>query len=98
MRPPLTTYPCRLFDGRGGAVMRPSSHSFTDALTSETRQAFYDQHGPAAHIMHLVLFLVPIAGYLIRGMVGVVLGMTLFMLAYYLMPYAWFALHGSGGR
>ena len=78
--------------------MMLSSHSFTDALTSETRQAFYDRHGSAAHIMHLVLFLVPIAGYFIRGMVGVVLGLTLFMLGYYLLPYVWFALHGSSRR
>ncbi len=78
--------------------MMPSSHSFTEALTSEIRQAFYDQHAPVAHVMHLVLFLLPIAGYVMRGMVGVVLGLTLFILGYYLMPYAWFALHGGSRR
>ena len=45
--------------------------------------------------MHLVLFLLPLVGFFMRGMVGAVLGLTLFILCYYLMPYAWFALHGS---
>lgn len=78
--------------------MMPSNHSFAEALTSESRQAFYDQHGPIAHIMHIVLFLLPLAGYFMRGMVGAVLGLTLFILGYYLMPYAWVALHGSSRR
>ena len=75
--------------------MMPSNHSFTEALSRDTRQAFYDRHPPIAHVMHLMLFLLPLAGYLVRGMVGAVLGLTLFSLCYYLMPYAWFALHGS---
>ena len=75
--------------------MRSSNHSFTEALTSDTRQAFYEQHKPIAHVMHLILFLLPIAGVLVKGMVGGVLGLTLFMLCYYLMPYVWFALHDS---
>jgi len=29
----------------------------------------------------------------VRGLVGAVLGLTLFLLWYYLMPYAWFATH-----
>lgn len=75
--------------------MMSSNHSFIEALTSETRQAFYDQHKPIAQVMHLILFLLPLAGVVVRGMVGAVLGLTLFLLCYYLMPYAWFALHGS---
>jgi hypothetical protein len=75
--------------------MRSSNHSFTEALTSDTRQAFYEQHKPIAHVMHLILFLLPIAGVVVKGMVGGVLGLTLFMLCYYLMPYVWFALHDS---
>ncbi|MEP7152656.1 MAG: hypothetical protein ABI856_13180 [Nitrospira sp.] len=78
--------------------MMPSNPSFTEALSRDTRQAFYDQHPPIAHVMHLMLFLLPLAGYLVRGMVGAVLGLTLFMLCYYLMPYAWFVLHDSGRR
>ena len=75
--------------------MMPSNHSFTEALTSDTRQAFYDQHTPIAHVMHMILFLLPLVGFFVRGMVGAVLGLTLFILCYYLMPYAWFALHDS---
>lgn len=78
--------------------MLPSTHSFTEALTSETRQAFYDQHQPIAHVMHLILFLLPFAGVVVKGMVGGVLGLTLFLLCYYLAPYAWFALHDDSGR
>ena len=75
--------------------MIPSNLSFTEALTSETRQAFYEQHKPIAHVMHLILLLLPLAGVVARGLVGAVLGLTLFLMCYYLMPYAWFALHGS---
>lgn len=64
------------------------THSFIEALTSDTRQAFYDQHKPIAHVMHLMVFLLPLAGVVVRGMVGGVLGLTLFLLCYYLMPYA----------
>ena len=73
--------------------MIASTHSFTEALTSATRQAFYDQHKPIAQVMHLILVLLPLAGFFARGMVGAVLGLTLFLLCYYLTPYAWFALH-----
>lgn len=73
--------------------MMSSNHSFTEALTSDTRQAFYEQHKPIAHVMHLILVLLPIAGVVVKGMVGWVLGLTLFMVCYYLMPYVWFALH-----
>ena len=37
--------------------MMSSNHSFTEALTSDTRQAFYEQHKPIAHVMHLMVFL-----------------------------------------
>lgn len=75
--------------------MIPSHHSFIEALTSDTRQTFYDEHRPIAQVMHLMVFLLPLAGVVVRGMVGGVLGLTLFLLSYYLMPYAWFALHDS---
>lgn len=73
--------------------MIPSSHSFIEALSSGTRQAFYDQHRPIAHVMHLMVFLLPLAGVAVRGMVGGVLALTVFLLSYYLIPYAWFAWH-----
>jgi hypothetical protein len=75
--------------------MIPSNHSFIEALSSDTRQAFYEQHKAIAQVMHLMVFLFPLAGIVVRGMVGGVLGLTLFLLSYYLMPYAWFALHDS---
>jgi hypothetical protein len=67
--------------------------SFSESLHSDRRQAFYDQHTAIAQVMHLVLVLLPLAGLWVRGLVGAVLGLTLFLLCYYLMPYAWFATH-----
>jgi hypothetical protein len=75
--------------------MIPSTHSFIEALTGDTRQAFYDQHAPIAHVMHFLLFALPFVGVVVKGMVGGVLGLTLFVLCYYLTPYVWFALHDS---
>ena len=75
--------------------MLPSHFSFTESLHGDQRQAFYDQHTSIAHVMHLSLFLLPLAGVLIRGLVGAVLGLTLFILCYYLLPYAWDVTHGS---
>ena len=73
--------------------MLPSHLSFTESLHSDQRQAFYDLHKSMAHVMHLGLFLLPLAGVLIRGLVGAVLGLTLFILCYYLLPFVWFATH-----
>ncbi|HSE57654.1 MAG TPA: hypothetical protein VLA99_03050 [Nitrospiraceae bacterium] len=75
--------------------MLPSHLSFSESLHGETRQAFYDQHKAMAHVMHLGLFLVPLAGLLVKGLVGAVLGLTLFILCYYLLPYVWDVTHGS---
>lgn len=71
----------------------PSRLSFIESLDSGIRQAFYDQHKAIAQTMHLVLPGLPLAGILLHGAVGGVLGLTLFILGYYLMPYAWFATH-----
>ena len=73
--------------------MSASNLSFTGAFTSEIRQAFYQEHKALAHVMHLMLFLLPFTGVVIKGLVGGVLGLTLFLLCYYLTPYAWFSLH-----
>jgi hypothetical protein len=80
---------------KGGTTMLSSHLSFIESLHGETRQTFYDQHTSIAHVMHAGLFLLPLAGLLIRGTVGAVLGLTLFILCYYLLPYAWLATHGS---
>jgi hypothetical protein len=75
--------------------MMPSHLSFTESLHGDQRQAFYDQHKSIAQVMHLGLFLLPLAGVLVRGVVGAVLGLTLFILCYYLLPYAWLTTHSS---
>ena len=67
--------------------------SFSESLHSDRRQAFYEQHQTIAHVMHLVLVLLPLAGVWARNLVGGVLGLTLFLLCYYLMPYVWVATH-----
>ncbi len=67
--------------------------SFSESLHSDRRQAFYDQHRTIAHVMQWVLVLLPLAGLWARNLVGGVLGLTLFLLCYYLMPYAWVATH-----
>jgi hypothetical protein len=75
--------------------MIPPRLSFTESLHSDIRQAFYDQHKAIAQAMHLVLPGLPLVGVLLRGAVGGVLGLTVFILGYYLMPYVWFATRGS---
>lgn len=72
--------------------MSPSL-AFTDSLHRDIRRAFYDHHQALAQVMHLVLVLLPLAGWWLRGMVGAVLGLTLFILSYYLLPYAWQTTH-----
>ncbi len=67
--------------------------SLSESLHSGSRRAFYDQHTTIARVMHLVLVVLPLAGLWVRGLVGAVLGLTLFLLCYYLMPYTWFATH-----
>ncbi|MGE3152334.1 MAG: hypothetical protein AB7G48_14985 [Nitrospiraceae bacterium] len=75
--------------------MLPSHLSIIESLHGETRQTFYDQHTSLAHVMHAGLLLLPLAGLLLRGTVGAVLGLTLFILCYYLLPFVWFATHDS---
>jgi hypothetical protein len=43
--------------------------------------------------MHIILPLSPFVGMYFMEAVGGVLGLTLFLLGYYLMPYAWSATH-----
>lgn len=74
--------------------MPTSSISFFDSLHADIRQAFYDHHDQVARIMHFILPLCPFAGVYLMGALGGVLGLTLFLLGYYLTPYAWSATHG----
>jgi multisubunit Na+/H+ antiporter MnhB subunit len=77
---------------KGGTTMK-SFLAFTDSLHRDRRRAFYDQHPTIAQVMYFVLILLPLAGVGLEGLVGGALGLTLFFLCYYLMPYAWVATH-----
>lgn len=66
---------------------------FTASLNRDRRRAFYDQHQAIAQVMHLMLVLLPLAGWWVRSMVGAVLGLTLFIVSYYVLPYAWETVH-----
>ena len=70
-----------------------SSLAFTESLHSDRRRAFYDQHTSITQAMYLVMVLLPLAGLWMLGLFGGVLGLTLFLLCYYLMPYVWVATH-----
>jgi hypothetical protein len=68
--------------------------SFFDSLHGEIRQTFYEHHKMLARVMHLILPLCPFVGIYFMEAVGGVLGLTVFLLGYYLTPYAWSATHG----
>lgn len=67
--------------------------TFSESLRSDRRRAFYDHHQTIAQLMHLFLVLLPLAGLWMHNVVGAVLGLTCFLLCYYVMPYAWSATH-----
>jgi hypothetical protein len=67
--------------------------SLIDSLHGETRRSFYEHHQLLARAMHIILPLSPFVGMYFMEAVGGVLGLTLFLLGYYLMPYAWSATH-----
>jgi hypothetical protein len=73
--------------------MMPAGVSFTESLHSDIRQAFYEHHRLVARVMQVVLLLCPFVGIYLHGAVGGVLGVTVFLLGYYLAPYAWSAMH-----
>lgn len=65
----------------------PSDVSLSDSLKSVQRQAFYQGHKDIALVMILVVFLFPLFGVYISGLLGADLGMLLSLLAYFLTPY-----------
>jgi len=67
--------------------------SFTESLHSDTRRAFYDHHTAIAQVMYLVLVAAAARGLMDARPGRRVLGLTLFILCYYLMPFAWGATH-----
>lgn len=68
--------------------MAPSSDlSFTDSLTSAQRMSFYERHKPLAAGMIFAVFFLPFIGLFAGGLFGVVTGVIISVLAYYLTPY-----------
>lgn len=65
----------------------PPKVSLSDSLKSAQRQAFYEGHRDIAKIMILVVFLFPLFGVYISGLLGAALGMILSLFAYFLTPY-----------
>jgi uncharacterized iron-regulated membrane protein len=65
----------------------PSDVSLTDSLKSTHRKGFYEGHKNIALIMLLVMFLFPLFGVYISGLLGAALGMLLSIGAYFLAPY-----------
>ncbi len=64
-----------------------SNISLTDSLKSSQRQAFYEGHKDIALIMILVVFLFPLFGVYISGLLGAAVGMIISISAYFLTPY-----------
>ena len=64
-----------------------SDLSFTDSLTSAQRAGFYERHKPLAVVMILTVFFLPFVGLFAGGLFGVVAGVIISVLAYYLTPY-----------
>jgi len=64
-----------------------SDISLTDSLKSDQRKAFYEAHKNIALIMILVMFLFPLFGVYISGLLGAALGMIISIGAYFLTPY-----------
>jgi len=65
----------------------PPNISFANSLKSEQRKAFYEDHKDLALIMILVVFLFPLFGVYISGLLGAALGMLTSIIAYFLTPY-----------
>jgi hypothetical protein len=70
----------------------PSDVSLSDSLKSDQRKAFYEGHKDIALIMILVVFLFPLFGVYINGLLGAALGMVISIAAYFLTPYVSYKL------
>jgi len=65
----------------------PNHISFGISLRSEHRKAFYESHKDIAWIMIFVVFLLPLFGVYINGLLGAALGMCISLVAYFFTPY-----------
>ena len=68
-------------------MVHPSDLSFIDSLKTDQRRAFYEAHKDIALIMVFVVFLFPIFGVYVSGLLGAALGMLISIAAYFLTPY-----------
>ncbi len=64
-----------------------SNLSLSDSLKGDQRQAFDEEHKDLARIMILVVFLFPLFGVYISGLLGTAIGMIISIVAYFLTPY-----------
>ena len=68
-------------------MVHPSDVSFIDSLKMDQRRAFYEAHKDIALFMVSVVFLFPIFGVYVSGLLGAALGMLISIAAYFLAPY-----------
>ena len=61
--------------------------SFKDSITAERRRDFYERHKPLAVLMVLIVFSCPILGVFLKGVPGLILGVVIPVVGYYLIPY-----------
>lgn len=69
------------------ASMSRHNLSFAESLSSTQRSTFYERHKSLAVGMILTVFFLPFIGLYIDGLFGVVTGVIISVLAYYLTPY-----------
>ncbi len=68
--------------------MAHTSHlSLGNSLKTDQRKAFYEAHKNIALVMVLVVFLFPLFGVYVSGLLGAALGMLISIAAYFLTPY-----------
>ncbi|MGZ9274137.1 MAG: hypothetical protein ACXW34_05285 [Nitrospira sp.] len=65
----------------------PADLSFAECLTSAQRADFYERHKPLAVGMILAVFFLPFVGLFAGGLLGVVAGVIISIVAYYLTPF-----------
>lgn len=64
-----------------------SNLSLGDSLKTDRRKAFYEGHKDIAVVMVFVVFLFPLFGVYVSGLLGAALGMLISIAAYFLTPY-----------
>jgi hypothetical protein len=64
-----------------------SNLSLGDSLKTDQRKAFYEARKDIALVMVLVVFLFPLFGVYVSGLLGAALAMLISIAAYFLTPY-----------